>query len=253
MRRLLLPLLLVLLGACATLGLRSPVPEAERAEIQHIGVVGLLGTRHHSILVGLTSIGNRYYAVDATEWDIDGLAIRSAIAAMTAQVSWRVSPLDLQGRAAEAFHRGDDYRDPDREALRALAAAQGMDTLVLLLPAADEGQPDRAGGYGYQAAFGIGGVSGCPYVQFIVEVVRVADGRRLGWDWVRDCDDAADPGWRAAAEEYTAAEWAMVRESLDGQIRRGVTGALRWLEMTGGPAAGPGTDDTPPPGLFRRD
>ncbi|TVQ45843.1 MAG: hypothetical protein EA371_11360 [Gammaproteobacteria bacterium] len=245
--------LLVLLAGCATLGLRSPVPEAERAGMQNIGVSALLGERHHAILVGVTSIGNRYYAVDAAAWDIDGLATSAAVASLSAAGAWRVAPLERQGRAAETFYRDGDYRTPDRDALLALAAAQGLDTLVLVLPTADDTYPDRAGGYGYQAAFGIGGVSGCPYVQFVVEVVRVADGRRLGWDRVRDCDDAADPGWRPAADEYTAAEWAMLRESLEDQVRRGVTSALRWLEMTGPASATREGQDSPPPGLFRRD
>ncbi len=252
MRRSALLFLFGLLAGCATLGLRSPVPEAERADMRNIGVTALLGQRHHAILVGVTSIGNRYYAVDASAWDLDGLATSAAVTSLSAASAWQVAPLERHGRAAEAFYRDGDYRNPDREALLALAAAQAFDTLVLVLPTADDTYPDRAGGYGYQAAFGIGGVSGCPYVQFVVEVVRVADGRRLGWDRVRDCDDAADPGWRPVEEEYTGPEWAMVRASLERQVSRGVTGALHWLEMTAASSAGRETDDTPPPGLFRR-
>lgn len=255
MRRLLTILPLVaLLAACAALGLRSPVGQDDLRGMERIAVVSTLGDRYHGILVGLTSFGNQYYGADVRDWDIDALATRTALERMNgAGLTARAAALELAGSRGEAFHRAGDYRDIDRARLLSLAAAQGFDTLVLIHPAADENLPDRAGGYGYQAGFGIGGISGCSYVQLIVEVLRVRDAQQLGWDWARDCDDREDPGWRAGLEEYAPVEREALRALTQAQVAQQVRARVEWLGLAQ-TAAGPVRSvQEPPPGLFRRD
>lgn len=253
MRRFLLLLLAGTLAACATLGLRTQVPAQDLAAMQRIGVASLMGDRYRGILLGLTSLGNQYYGSDVREWDLDGFAAATAVGRIATGLGRPVAVLDTGGLRASAFHRDGDYRDIERARLLALAAAQGFDTLVLILPAADENDPDRAGGYGYRASFGIGGVSGCSYVQLVVEVLRVRDGRQLGWDWIRDCDGRDDPGWRGPLEDYSAEEVAGLRARAEAQLRSGLRDSLQWLGLTSATGADGRRADEPPPGLFRRD
>jgi len=253
MRRLPLVLVVIVLGACSTLGLRAPVAENDLGRVDRVAVASVMGERYHGILVGLTSFGNQYFAADTTDWDIDALAVDTALAKLAPHYAGRVAALDLQGERGESFHRQGDYRYIDRARLLAMASAQGFDTLLLIHPAADANQPDRAGGVGYQAAFGIGGVSGCSYAQFIVEVLRVADGRQLGWDWARDCDNTADPGWQPGLEHYTPEQRAALRALTEAQVRQQVQQRLDWLGLVGQPAGARATADERPPGLFRRD
>ena len=253
MRRFLLFLFAGSLAACASLGLRTQVSPQDLAAIDRIGVVSVMGDRYHSILLGLTSLGNQYFGSDVSEWDLDGLAAGSAVEKLTVARSGRAALLDTGGLRGAAFHRGGDYRDIDRARLLSLAAAQGFDTLLLIYPAFDEDDPDRAGGYGYRAGFTIGGVSGCSYVQFIVEVLRVRDGNRLGWSWVRDCDGRDDPGWRGPLEEYSAEELAGLRARAEAQVRSGVRDRLQWLGLATATQVDGRPSDEPPPGLFRRD
>ncbi len=255
MRRLLMFLPLVaLLSACATLGLRSPVAQNDLRGMERIAVASTLGDRYHGILVGLTSFGNQYYGADVRAWQIDALATQAALERMNnTSTPARAAALDLAGTRAEGFYRAGDYRDIDRARLLSLASAQGFDTLVLIHPAADENLPDRAGGYGYQAGFGIGGLAGCSYVQFIVEVLRVRDARQLGWDWARECDDRDDPGWRADLEEYGSDERDALRGRTQSQVRQHVRARLEWLGMAQASADAGRSVQEPPPGLFRRD
>lgn len=255
MRRLLTLLpIATLLVACATLGLRSPVGQDDLRGMERIAVASTLGDRYHGILVGLTSFGNQYHGADVADWDIDALATQAALERINgADTAARAAALDLAGSRGESFHRAGDYRDIDRARLLSLAAAQGFDTLVLIHPAADENLPDRAGGFGYQAGFGIGGLAGCSYVQFIVEVLRVRDARQLGWDWARECDDRDDPGWQPGLEEYAPQERDALRARTQAQVREQVRARLEWLGMA---QAATGTERSmqpPPPGLFRRD
>jgi hypothetical protein len=256
MRRCLLILFAVWLTACATLGLRTQVSPQDLAGIDRIGVVSVMGDRYHTILLGLTSQGNRYHGSDVSAWDLDGLAVATAVESLTGAGDERAAVLATGGLRGGGFHRDGDYRDIDRAGLLSLAAAQGFDTLLLIRPAADDNAPDRAGGYGYHAGFGIRGVSGCSYVQLIVEVLRVRDGHPLGWEWVRDCDSTEDPGWRGPLEDYTATEAAALRARAETQVRSGLRDALQWLGLTAAASRGEAEDrrrDEPPPGLFRRD
>lgn len=254
MRRLLMLLpLAALLSACATLGLQRPIDQDDLRGMERIAVASTLGDRYHGILVGLTSFGNQYYGADVQEWGIDALATQAAIDRINSTGPARAQALDMAGARAEDFHRGGDYRDIDRARLLALAAAQGFDTLVLINPAADENLPDRAGGFGYRAGFGIGGLSGCSYVQFMVEVLRVRDARQLGSDWARDCDDRDDPGWQESLEDYAAEQRDALRARTQMQVREQVRERLDWLRMAQA-ADGPARAiQEPPPGLFRRD
>lgn len=225
-------LLLAIPMICSCAVMRGPLSESEARAGKNIGVVSLLGDTFHGVHVGTTAFTNTSYEASVAEWKIDASTEQLIVARLTGLGSVRARSFahdpGLRKRFIDSwsfFNNGFDYSE-----MLKLAQQQGFDTLVLVQPTAYDNAKFHKPGYGFFERTFLGSSQRCIYSLFTIEVLSVASGGRVGWEWGFPCSSGeTELTWKGSLNEYTPEERALLRGRAEASIKSNVAKAMTEL------------------------
>ncbi|MEO0961597.1 MAG: hypothetical protein AAFY01_04160 [Pseudomonadota bacterium] len=215
------------LAGCATLD--RTVDSTDAAGISRIGVASALGDEMNHIFIGTIVFENARATRAVPEWEMRLFAEKEMVSMLEA--SPKVSSagvVDVTGLDRSQFW--------DNQAkLLAAAKEQGFDTVALILPASYSNQPFMEPGYGVFRKLTFGLTHDCIYQQTIVQVLDVASGERLAWEWGFNswdgsCLESAVP-FKYDVGSYTPQEMETLNQEIRGAFSFGFERTVRKLGL----------------------
>ncbi len=223
--------LLFVLSACATLGIKRPVPENEVGNIHNIAVASGFHPFMHHIFIGTTVFSNTENIKPVPEWRIPEYAeVKLVDALKKRHIGDRVDVFLPGGKRPKSDQDYMDYYQAARNA--------GYDTVVFARPTHYTNERFLKPGYGLylHRAFGMG--EPCAYAVFVVEVVKTSGPEQLGWEWGHTSKLSPATGacygsapWKDNVDNLTAEEMKQLETTIKSHIASGIDGAIGALNL----------------------
>lgn len=194
----------------------TTLSDANAAGLKRIAVVSLLGDTVHGRLIGLTVFQNKSFDAALPEWALDarlGALLKARMEQSGRLAGAVIEPLSVL--APEELRRRDRLMPVDSDRVLALAREQGFDAVLAVLPQEATGVPWAAAGAGIvrHKLPAMDRIEVC--VAAAIRLLRVADGRQLGYAQAPPCNAHAPSvlwrdGWAAYADDEQRAALAAI-------------------------------------------
>jgi hypothetical protein len=227
--RLLLPLTVMVLGACAAVDIKRPLSGEQLAQVHKVVVVSLLGDTFNGISIDAPTIKEQDFTASVADWAEDQFIESQTLSLLQETRRFDVAVL-AHGKLGSAELRADHARR-----VWELAREQGFDTVVSIWPSVSQNFPFYKAGYGYFEQTLMGVTHRCLYAAYTVEVYDVATQRRMAWEWggAEPCrqDSAQALSYRGSLETYSDVEKLQMRLGLESRFSETLAYALTKMGM----------------------
>ena len=221
--------LLGLISGCASLDLKRSADANATASTQKIGTVSVLGDTFTGTSIGTTILTNTEFLGNVPEWGVDNFISQYAYESIKQTGKFPVALLEKNGLS------NVDLRKNENRKLFELAAAQGMDTLVVAYPTVSSNYPHFKPGFGLHEHNFFGLSKRCVYAGFAIAVLKVGANKTSGWEWggPMPCDPHADKDipYKKSFNDYTEAEKVDMKGRLERRIKYAVDYAIGRLKL----------------------
>lgn len=174
--RVLLVVLFVFLTGCKAMGIRGGLSTEDRARINNVAVISLMGNTFSLNRVGTTIFESKLKTADVKDWAIDAF------------IEARLTE-NLQGKFKKVKILKDRPTEMTSESLKSMtdsARALGFDAVVVAMPSSYGNAPAMRPGYGLQRTSSIYSAHSNVYILGLVRVYSAVDGKVLAWQWTFD-------------------------------------------------------------------
>jgi len=222
--RLLLPLAVLALSACAAVDIKRPLSGEQLANIHKVAVVSLLGDTFNGISIDAPPIKEQNFTASVAQWGEDAF-VESQVASLLQETRRFDVAVLSRAKLSSAQLRADHA-----QRIWDLAQAQGFDTVVSVWPTLSQNFPFYKAGYGYFEQTLLGVTHRCLYAAYTVEIYQVSTQRRLAWEWggAEPCrqDSAQALTYRGSFDPYTDVEKLQMQLGLESRFSETLAYAL---------------------------
>ena len=207
------------------------------AALRHVGVVSLFGNAFHGFGVGLTRWDNFRYTTEVPDWNIDR-DCEGFLQTKLKDNGYTSTLLDIRPRHADDLYGGADSDEPNFDELRRIAAAQRLESIIVVWRSRSSIVFDLDPGFGLfeEGVFGLRRVF--PYAQFKITIVDVNTGKRIASALGNATE--AKPNkkipWKSQFEDFSDQQKMLIKVAIEDHVHKQLLRALGRMNVVKSPA-----------------